>query len=132
MAGEIINTETNFSLLFYVFIISVVLIIGLAIFLIKKGRGNFKPNKWKIIASIAALVLWIFIMNYFNASAMCKICICTLQICLDYAHFMLIKPACHCCCSSFFEMLISNLKNIFIPFAVVYIIFSLFEKRKNK
>jgi hypothetical protein len=92
---------------------------------------NFKPTWIKVIVSILAIILWIIFINYFNNLSMCGICAkpnCT----SDYGNWMIVKPVCACGCQSLSKMLSSDIETILIPFAVIYIIWSLFQRRKRR
>lgn len=92
---------------------------------------NFKPDLWKVIVSILAIILWVVFANYTNNYVMCKICQMP-QCDADYGNWMVTKQICDCSCQSFSEMFSNNLKNILIPSALVYIIWSLFQKRRGE
>lgn len=93
---------------------------------------DFKPTKWKSIISILAVIVWIILMRYYTNLAMCGICV-PKRCGVDYANWMVVKPACYgCFCTSFSTMLKSNLFHILIPFAIVYVIWSLIEKPKQE
>jgi len=93
---------------------------------------NFKPIKWKVIVSIIVAVLWILIANSISYSVDCKLCMP--HICdSNYIDYYITHPLCgHCSCHSLKDVIISNLLNIIIPFAIVYIIWSLIQKKVNK
>ncbi len=130
MVEQIVTATSSLSIWFYILILVLILIIALTIFLIKKGRGNFKPTLWKVIVSILAIILWILLLGSLKYNVMCKICVPT-QCMPDYGNWMIVKPVCDCGCQSFSQMLSSNLQHILIPFALVYVIWSLFQRRKK-
>ena len=93
---------------------------------------NFKPNKWKVIVSITAVIIWIFIANTFFYNFMCKLCeglVCE----TNYIKYYLMQPPCgYCSCHLLKDVMLSNAKTILIPFILVYITWSLFEKNKKR
>jgi len=91
---------------------------------------NFKPTKWKVIVSVIIMVIWILSANWMNSKTLCD-CYFVPECGPDYEKYMIVKPRCvGCGCQSFSNMLSSNFLNILIPFAIVYIVWSLFEKKK--
>jgi len=93
---------------------------------------NWKPTKWKIVVSVVAVVLWFIWIIFKNSYTFCLEC--APPICeADYYNFLLFKSACGgCFCHSLGEVVLSNILNIIIPFAIVYIIWSLIEKPKKR
>lgn len=90
---------------------------------------NFKFTKWKVIVSIVVVILWILLMQMFAKYTFCKECVP--PICeQDYGNWMVPKITCDCKCQNFGEMFYYDLKNILIPFALTYVIWSLFQKKK--
>lgn len=93
---------------------------------------NFKLSKWKVIASILAVIVWIFLANIIFYNFMCKSCeppVCE----SNYVKYYLMQPPCgSCSCHLLKDVVLSNVLNILTPFALVYIIWSLFEKTKKR
>ena len=92
---------------------------------------NFKPTKWKVIVSVLIVIALLLVPKIISGGIMCGLCEfkeCELD---DYDKFMLIKPACDCECQTFSDMLKSNLSYTILPFAIIYIIWSLFESKKK-
>ncbi|GEM_PF-5723736 len=87
---------------------------------------NFKSNKWKVVAGVLAIVLWILFSRYFNSLVRCE-CVSVSY----YDQYYLVGIGCDCYRTSFFEMVCSNILNILIPFFILYVIWSLFEKKKK-
>lgn len=88
---------------------------------------NFKPNKWKVIVSIIAVIAWLILSSFIVMY--CKMCQ-EFSCEINYYNYYLVNPGCHCDCGSLSAMLLTNLINILIPLALTYIIWSLFEKPK--
>ena len=91
---------------------------------------NFRPNKWKLIFSILFIVIWIVLPHITSQTVYCKLC--EKKVCEngDYDKFMIVKPICDCACQTLSDALISDLRNTLLPFLLVYLIWSLFEKSK--
>jgi hypothetical protein len=88
---------------------------------------NFKPTLWKSIVSIA----FVLVIVIYGNMVLCSICPLGVQRCGGlYRSLMLIK-SCVCDCISFETMFLSNLINVVLPFALIYIIWSLIQKKKE-
>lgn len=93
---------------------------------------NFKPTKWKVIISVLMVIIWGIFFTWMNSSVQCNRCA------LDYScesnDFLIIRPACGKCayCYNILEIVRKNLFNVLFPFALVYILWSLIEKKKKK
>jgi len=96
---------------------------------------NFKANGWKVAVAVLGVFVWIIMSNYTNNLIklgcdkstypdMCKMD--------SYNHLLLVKaPSDECYCRDFSYMLYNNIKNLFVPFAIIYIIWSLFERKRK-
>lgn len=90
---------------------------------------NFKPSKWKIIVSVIFILVWIIFNNW---SIRCSLCSPLAPKCEGDYHGWMLLTNCICDCVSLKTMILSNLINVIIPFILVYIILSLFEKNKKR
>jgi hypothetical protein len=91
---------------------------------------NFKPTKWKFIVSLIVLVVWYFVVAY-QSNLICAGVDCRaggFDNCVNYEYLSLIKGAC-CGCMTLGRAILNNVK-VIAPFFIVYIIWSLFEKRR--
>ena len=99
---------------------------------------NFKINKWKIIITMVVIVIWFLILNSVRYSCVCAECIQPLSEinCEKVFTLELIPQGCHCGCScpksTSIGKIFSDLIIILFPGILVYIIWSLFEKKRNK
>ena len=91
---------------------------------------NFRPTKWKLLISILVVIFWIMI-NYFALSDInCKMTEYRACEMTDYDNLMIIKPACDNQCQTLGDAVWSDILNIFLPFLLVYTVWSLFQKSK--
>ena len=88
----------------------------------------FKPTKGKILFSIIATVIRIILLSR-GPRELCKCFLGGFEGCTDYYSFLILKNiiGCHCTCIPLNTVLIQYLTQILIPFAVSYIIYSLFN-----
>jgi len=94
-------------------------------------KMNFKPTLWKIIISLAVVVVGIILINYINSFEYCESC--APRVCEeDYYSWISIKPLCDCDCTSLKTMLSTNHIHMLIPFIIAYVIWSLFEKKRQR
>lgn len=89
---------------------------------------NFKPTKWKVIVSIIlAIILTFGIPALFHLW-------CNLKggICLQMVNRCDYYSAYHCCskCVSLAGMILEIFLSFIIPLIIVYVIWSLIEKKK--
>jgi len=99
---------------------------------------NFKPNKWKVIISIGAIIVWYLLLLWFSSIIMidCGACPTTFKASDCEKVFVLnvlpSSPNCGCSCPlpTPISSILTQLLTLLFPGILVYIIWSLSQKKK--
>lgn len=87
---------------------------------------NFKPNCWKVLVSIIVIM----VSYYYQMTSMIKNCSLILEMCNCIKQGFSILPSC-CGCASNINGILNDLIIILLPGILIYIIWSLFDKKKE-
>jgi len=108
---------------------------------------NFRLTKWKVIISVVVIIVWYFLILYYvsiQESPLCTMCLPIFNpdncpACPNVFHVEIIPDPyypspCSCFCDCPFPTPISKIaKDLFIiliPGILIYVIWSLFQKKK--
>ena len=101
---------------------------------------NFKPNKWKVIVSILVVIIWYVLLVWFSSSMRCNYYPCPSTFkgsdCPKVFVFNILPDfscsgGCFCDKPTQFSEIFIQLIILLIPGILVYLIWSLIEKKKN-
>jgi len=88
-------------------------------------KNFFKLTKGKIIFSIIATLVWIFLKISTTRELVCDCASGGFEGCTDYSSLLIIKQAgCHCSCVPIVEVISQYFTIIIIPFVIAYFLYS--------
>lgn len=100
---------------------------------------NFKPTKWKVIVSIAIIIIWYVFILVSRSNIMVDCMPCTKVDPSQCEKFFVLNiipplPSCGCTCpqSTPLFKIFEDLLRILFPGILIYLVWSLFEKKNKK